>query len=468
MKYLATVRQALMIGGAVIAFTLPALAQGTQSETSADKPPPIDLKALQSELERYRAQMAIQQKLLARQEATLRKLQAALNRQTARILALEKETPATAKAAPVPTPSERPARVAAAAATTTPTTEPQAVAQTNPKPSEETAKPVGKAPHQAPRPQVQALPDLGGVLTPKGTLSLEPSIEFDHVSTNQLIFRGISIVQGLLVGVIDASNIRGDITVASLTARYGLTNRLELEAKVPYLYRQNSETDIPATSNAHAFQSYTTGYGIGDVELAAHYQLNSGREDWPIFIANFRYKTATGTGPFDVAYDQANGAPLGLPTGSGFDAVEPSLTFIYPSDPVVLFGSVEYDHSFSVNENKTISQTCGPQNNQACVVGNVSAGDAFGATLGMAIALNESTSLTLGYQHYYIGGTTVMLDNIPTTSSALQVGSLIVGASYQVNPRVGINFTTQIGATRDAPDVRVMLRIPINIDLFGG
>jgi hypothetical protein len=448
----------------VIAFTMPTWAQGAPPTSATDKSTAIDLKALQSELDRYRAQMAIQQKLLARQEAVLRKLQATLNRQTARILALEKTKPsATTTAAAVPTPSQRPAPVAAAA----PAPAPQQVAQNTPKPAPEAAKPVGQAPHQAPRPQVQALPDLGGVLTPKGTLSLEPSIEFDHVSTNQLIFRGISIVQGLLVGVIDASNIRGDITVASLTARYGLTNRIELEAKVPYLYRQNSETDIPATSNAHAFQSYTTGHGIGDVELAAHYQINSGREDWPIFIANFRYKTSTGTGPFNVAYDQANGVPLRLPTGSGFDAVEPSLTFIYPSDPVVLFGSVEYDHSFSINENKTVSQTCGPQNNQPCVIGDVSAGDAFGATLGMSIALNEATSLTLGYQHYYIGGTTVMLNNVPSTSSALQVGSLIVGASYQVNRRVGINFTTQIGATRDAPDVRVMLRIPISIDLFG-
>ena len=466
MNYLANARQALMIGGAVLAFMLPAYAQDAQPASTKEKASVLDLRALQAELDSYRKEMAIQQKLLTRQEASLRKLQAALNRQTARLLALEKAAPTTAKSAAVPTPSERPAAVAAAAPVTA--EKPQATVQKAPKPTEEAAKPIGQAPRQAPRPQVQALSDLGGVLTPRGTLSLEPSIEFDHVSTNQLIFRGISIVQGLLVGVIDASNIHGDITVASLTARYGLTNRFELEAKVPYLYRQNSETDIPATSNAHAFQSYTTGYGIGDVELAGHYQINSGHDDWPIFIANLRYKTSTGTGPFDVSYDQANGTPLGLPTGSGFDAVEPSLTFIYPSDPVVLFGSVEYDHSFTVNENKTVSKTCGPQNDQPCIIGDVSAGDAFGATLGMAIALNESTSLTLGYQHYYIGGTTVMLNNVPTTSSSLQVGSLIVGASYQVNSNVGVNFTTQIGATRDAPDVRVMLRIPISLDLFGG
>jgi hypothetical protein len=84
----------------------------------------------------------------------------------------------------------------------------------------------------------------------------------------------------------------------------------------------------------------------------------------------------------------------------------------------------------------------------------------------MAIALNEATSLTLGYQHYYIGGTTVRVAGTPTKSDALQVGSLLVGASYQFGPRVGINFTTQIGATTDAPDVRVLVRVPIKIDLF--
>ncbi|MDE2462506.1 MAG: transporter [Alphaproteobacteria bacterium] len=466
MRPMANAAQALMIGSTLLALTVPALAQGSAQVPPKDKKDSVNLEQLQSELEAYRHQMAAQQALVAKQEASLKKLQAALRQQTTRILALEKQTHAAmqTQASPKPASQPKPAPVV----TQTASAEPQPQAQSAaPAPQQET-KPVGQAPGQAPRPQVQALSDLGGVLTPRGTLSLEPSLEFDHVSTNQLIFRGISIVQGLLVGVIDASDIRGDTTIAALTARYGLTNRLELEAKVPYLYRQNSETDIPATSNAHPFQSYTTGHGIGDVELAAHYQFNSGADSWPIFVGNLRYKTDTGTGPFDVAFDQSNGAPLALPTGSGFTALEPSLTFIFPTDPVVLFGSVEYDHSFGKNENRTISQTCGPQNNQACVVGEVTPGDSFGATLGMAIALNESTSLTLGYQHYYIGGTTVMLNNTPSKSTALQVGSLLVGGSYQVNSHVGVNFTTQIGATRDAPDVRVMLRIPIAIDLFGG
>ncbi|MDE2465208.1 MAG: transporter [Alphaproteobacteria bacterium] len=466
MKPMANAAQALIIGGTLLALTCPAFAQSSSPVPPKDKKGSVDLQQLQSELDAYRHQMAAQQALVAKQEASLKKLQAALKQQTARLQALEKQTHAAMKTAAAPKPASQPKQVAAVTQTTSPEPHPQP--QSTTAAPQQAAKPVGQAPSKAPRPQVQALSDLGGVLTPRGTLSLEPSIEFDHVSTNQLIFRGISIVQGLLVGVIDASDVRGDTTIAALTARYGLTNRLELEAKVPYLYRQNSETDIPATSNAHPFQSYTTGHGIGDVEVAAHYQFNSGAGDWPIFVGNFRYKTDTGTGPFDVLFDQSNGAPLALPTGSGFAAIEPSLTFIYPTDPVVLFGSVEFDHSFGTNENKTVSQTCGPQNNQACVVGEVTPGDAFGATLGMAIALNESTSLTLGYQHYYIGGTTVMLDNTPSKSTALQVGSLLVGGSYQVNSHVGVNFTTQIGATRDAPDVRIMLRIPIALNLFGG
>src|SRR3546814_20279841 len=63
------------------------------------------------------------------------------------------------------------------------------------------------------------------------------------------------------------------------------------------------------------------GDGIGDVELALHYQINSGLDDWPIFIGNLRYKSPSGEGPFDVDRD-ANGLESELATGSGFHGIE--------------------------------------------------------------------------------------------------------------------------------------------------
>lgn len=41
------------------------------------------------------------------------------------------------------------------------------------------------------------------------------------------------------------------------------------------------------------------------------------------------------------------GLPLDLPTGSGFYSVRPSLTWLFPSDPAVFFGSVSYPHNLA-------------------------------------------------------------------------------------------------------------------------
>ncbi len=167
-----------------------------------------------------------------------------------------------------------------------------------------------------------------------------------------------------------------------------------------------------------------------------------------------------------MAFDSATGVAQELPTGSGFHTLEPSLTIIYPSDPVVFFSNIQYDYSFATDVNKVIAKTCGPQNDQDCLIGRITPGQSYGATLGMAVALNERTSFSLGYQHNYLAGTSVTINGVKNKSDALQAGALLVGASYQVSPRVGINFSTQIGVTTDAPDVRVLLRIPILFDLL--
>src|SRR3546814_11457716 len=93
------------------------------------------------------------------------------------------------------------------------------------------------------------------------------------------------------------------------------------------------------------------GDGIGDVELALHYQINSGLDDWPIFIGNLRYKSPSGEGPFDVDRD-ANGLESELATGSGFHGIEPSVTILSPNDPAVFFAN------FGRSEERRVGKEC--------------------------------------------------------------------------------------------------------------
>ena len=48
----------------------------------------------------------------------------------------------------------------------------------------------------------------------------------------------------------------------------------------------------------------------------------------------------------------------------------------------------------------------------------------------------------------------------------LQVGSLDVGYSYTVNDWMAINLSVSAGLTSDAPDDRVIVRVPMTYDLF--
>ncbi len=53
----------------------------------------------------------------------------------------------------------------------------------------------------------------------------------------------------------------------------------------------------------------------------------------------------------------------------------------------------------------------------------------------------------------------------PFTATNLQLGSLQLGTSFSVNPRVSIDTTFTVGVTEDAPDMRALVRVPIRFDL---
>ncbi|MDB5493123.1 MAG: hypothetical protein JWP86_460 [Phenylobacterium sp.] len=310
---------------------------------------------------------------------------------------------------------------------------------------------VGEAPAAAPRVEVASVPEGLGVLTPRGHWVVEPSTAYTHGSSNRLVFRGIEIVTGLQIGVIEANDADRNAAEANIDVRYGLLDRLELEARVPYLYRDDRVTTLAQREASATRTMFLRGYGPGDIELSGRYQINSGLGGWPVFIAGVRVKTDTGISPFEVDRDQF-GVAQELATGSGFWGAEASLTFLYPSDPVVIFGGISYfDHML-----KHIDRDVG-----GVIVGKVDPGDSIGANLGFGFALNPRFSFSLGYKHNYIYPTKSVLGGTVQRSESLQVGAFMFGWSFAVTDRITISNNYEIGTTRDSPDMRVMIRIPV-------
>src|SRR5262249_47398366 len=134
-----------------------------------------------------------------------------------------------------------------------------------------------------------------------------------------------------------------------LGGRLGITDRLEIEAAVPYVRRSDSTTVQPLSTSGSVISINSKGNDLGDVSFGAHYQINHGSETMPYFVANFLVKAPTGTSPFDVPLDFNTGIPTKLPTGTGFWALQPSVTAIYPSDPVVFFGNLRYIYNVGSN-----------------------------------------------------------------------------------------------------------------------
>jgi hypothetical protein len=314
--------------------------------------------------------------------------------------------------------------------------------------------PVGVAPESSqetfPRAVFSRIIDLpgAGVLTPKGALVVEPYLQYAHLSNNRVTLTGFTIVPAITVGLINVQGVSRNIYTAALVGRYGLTNRLELELRVPYLYRDDTYTLRPlAVAATRDTVEEFTGSGLGDIETTARYQINKGGADDPYFVGFLRFKSTTGKGPFDVPINPITGFQDELPTGSGFYILQPGLTVLYPSDPAVLFGSM----SFIWNMPRNV----GGQ------IGTVEPGNGANANIGLGISLNEKLSLSLGYDHTVFARPTsasnLLLTTAPTNT---HVGVLLIGGGYRLSDRTFVNFVVGIGATREAPDLQVTLRIP--------
>jgi hypothetical protein len=328
--------------------------------------------------------------------------------------------------------------------------------------------PLGQAPPTPERaPQLDLLTDRGGVLTPRGAFVYEPTIDFVHTSSNSAVIQGTTIIPAITVGAINISKINQDLFQAVNTFRFGVTDRFEIEARVPFVYGRQEAVQRPLNVQANSdLQFNTQGAGIGDVEGAAHYQINRGEGGWPYLIANVRVKTETGKDPFSISQDPVSLLPSRVPTGSGFYDVEPSLTVIYPSDPAVFFLNAGY--IFGIPQSKDLTSIAGA----GAGTGNIDPGSAIHFSFGLGFGINEASSFSIGYDYssfspQVIKGGGAGVPQGAQVGTSLQIGSVLIGYSYRFNDRIAVNLTTGIGTTADAPNTHVILRVPIQFQVFG-
>jgi len=337
--------------------------------------------------------------------------------------------------------------------------------------SDTTERPVrvGSAPPSTPvnqSPEAGSLFEMPGVLTPKGKVILEPSLQYVYSSSNRVALIGYTIIPALLIGLIDVREVKRNTVTAALTTRYGLSNRWELEARLPYVYRSDatiSREIFTGSASENAFNN--SGKAVGDVELAARYQLNNGGASLPYFIGSMRFKSRTGKDAFEVVTDcvtrcigntTGTGLPLSLPTGSGFYSLQPGVTWLFPSDPAVFFGGFSYTYNFKRDNLSRLVL-----NGEREFIGSVQPGGIFGVNFGMGLALNDKSSFSVGVDLNSVGRT--MQNGDPVRGSVrTQLASLLLGYSYRYSDKTAFSISVGAGLTRDTPDLTLNLKIPMS------
>ena len=349
-----------------------------------------------------------------------------------------------------------------------PVQEPGAAVPSNSKPANPAVpnQPVGEAPRKETRaPEVARIFAEPTALTRGGDFVIEPSLQSSYWASDRVALVGYTIIPAILIGLVDVRRVRTTNSVAALTARFGIGNRFEFEARAPYLYTSVdtvSREILTGSAQDNVFNA--EGKGLGDVDATIRFQLNKGDYSKPFWIGWLRYRWATGKDPFEVTTDcitrcvantTGTGLPLEMPTGTGFNSAQAGLTWLYASDPAVFFGGVSYLHNFP-RDNLSRTLLRGEKE----FLGEVAPGDILGFNVGMGLSLNEKASFSIGYDQSIIGKTQQNGIEVPGAVRTT-LGNLLLGISYRYNPTSTLNLSVGVGVTRDTPDVSFTLRAPI-------
>ncbi len=239
----------------------------------------------------------------------------------------------------------------------------------------------------------RALVLQSGRVIPRGAVEVEPEISYFYSEPN---------------------GRRRDTFISVLTARLGLPWAAQAEVRVPYFIHDRI-ADVDSSS------------GLGDIELALTKQVLSEREFVPALLVSGRWKTTSG---------KSEGV---LPTGTGTDALQASLTAVKAQDPLVFFGTVRYTANIPSGQRHP--------------------GDSVGGKLGVFLAATPDTSLLLDID--------VEL-NFPSefgeqeiTGTDRLAGIVEIGLATILGRATLLNITTGIGFTSTAPDFRLTVSLPV-------
>lgn len=252
----------------------------------------------------------------------------------------------------------------------------------------------------------RALVREGGLVLAPGTIELEPNFAYSYRNDN-------------------FSQTRRHSFGPALAFRAGLPWRSQFEASVPYVFERRRDGAALNKSD-----------GMGDFMIGLSHQFINERPSAPALIGAIHYQGATGE---NTTFER--GRPVAL--GSGFDAIQASVTALKRIDPLVIFGSYSVTHTL-VRRKEGIQ---------------VDLGNSQTLRLGSALASGPDTSLRAALSMTFFEKTKFGDQALPGTDNAL--GMLELGGSVVVTGSMALDVMFGMGLTSNAPDLRLTIAVPI-------
>jgi hypothetical protein len=299
------------------------------------------------------------------------------------------------------------------------------------------------------RPIDQLLVEAGGILLPNGALQVEPGFEWTHFSDSAVAIAGLQIFNAILIGTISVDRLDRNIWTTNLTARYGLFERFQVEARLPFVIRKDSE--VIGVGTADQFDREATNYNVGDFEIAALYQPVLGHDWVPNVVLNLRARFPTGEDPFGIPLDEYEDEEGGTvvrlsrpPTGSGFYGLSPGFTTVWRTDPVVLF----FGGNYTVNLARDFDTG----------FGEIDPGDQLSFFAGINVSLSERVALNLSFSDTQTFKTEQLGSKV--AGSSFNDARIVLGTSINTG-RGSLLVAAVAGLTEQSPDVQVIVRVPL-------
>ncbi|TWH99474.1 hypothetical protein IP90_03089 [Luteimonas cucumeris] len=293
--------------------------------------------------------------------------------------------------------------------------------------------------------------------------TVDVGTSYSYYDRRQLALSGFLALDAIFLGTIDLDQTKASVLTTDITGRYGITDRINLEANVPYLYRTSRFVSGGAGGASTSISELSkSASGLGDVSVAGYYQLVKESARWPDLVASMRVRAPTGRDPFGlklIAEDEGNNnlnIPEDLPTGSGLWSTTISVSALRTYDPVILFGNLGYTYNFP-----------GSFDDISPVVGQVQPakvelGNPFQFSGGLAIALNDRAAVSFSIATSMAGATHIKsegsdnYDRVPGSST--NTTTFNIGASYLLPSGWSLNGQMANGLTPDAPNFVMSFR----------